>query len=106
MASDEVLQQAEGLHLLQYCALHAGQIGQRAFRRGVADMRQHKRQRGYRHGKHDQGFAVGGAGQGLVEVLGGVEAVEFRRLHRVDGAVVPENVAPGGGSGAHHGAPD
>ena len=67
---------------------------------------QHQRKCGHRNGEHDECFAVGGPGQRFVDVLGGVEPVKPRRLHSVDGAVVPEDLASGRRGGAHYGAPD
>ena len=84
MTADEVGQQAERLDLVQHATFDAGHVGQRGVRGDVANVPEHDRQRGHRHGEHDQRAGLGGAFQRLLDVLRGVEPVGLRGLDAFD----------------------
>ena len=90
----------------QYGGLDARDVGQRGVRREVANVLEHDRQRRDGHRHDDQCARLRCALQGLLDVLGRVEAVGLGRLDALDGPVVAEHLAARPGRRAHDRAAD
>ena len=106
VSPDEARLQAGRDHLVEHRAFDAGDIGKPTIGGGLADMGQQGRQRRHRHGQDDQRIKIGGPGQRLGEIGGGIEVVETGGLSSLDRAVVAEGLTTGSRGGAQNRAAD